>query len=83
MKVLIYVREDKSVTVGHLNHDLIALMGGDGFGWNQEKIDYEINKWVNPPPPEEGLPLRIAKAYVEGIALSRARTNRQTVKSGS
>ena len=68
MKVLCYVRADKSVAIGHLNHDLIALMMGTGFGWEQDRIDYEINKWVNPPAPEVGLSSAIATAYINGIA---------------
>jgi len=68
MKIFCYVRADKSIGVGHLNHNLIAMMMGTGYGWGQEKIDYEINKWVNPPAPEAGLSSAIATAYINGIA---------------
>jgi len=68
MKILCYVRADKSVGIGHISHNLLALMMGDGYGWEQDRIDYEINKWVNPPAPEVGLSSAIATAYVNGIA---------------
>jgi hypothetical protein len=68
MKILCYVRADKSVAIGHIRHSLVTLMMGNGYGWEHDRIDYEINKWVNPPAPEIGLSSAIATPYINAIA---------------
>jgi hypothetical protein len=43
-------------------------MTGNGYGWEQDRIDYEVGKFVNPPAPEVGRADSIIRPYIEAIA---------------
>jgi hypothetical protein len=75
MKRIVRVRADGSVEIGSPNQALIAMMMDEGYGWDQERIDYEIKKWVHPPDethlgalPPRPKALDVATVYVETLA---------------
>jgi len=46
MKVVVHNRNDGGVTISHFSRTLLAVMTGTGTGWNQERIDHEVGKFV-------------------------------------
>ena len=68
MKVVVHNKGDSGVTITHFNPSVLAIMTGNGYGWNQEQIDYEVNKFVNPPAPETGKADDIVRPYIEARA---------------
>lgn len=61
-------RETGGVTITHVNSKLVALMTGQGNGWEQGEIDYEVQKFVSPPSPEIGKAENIIRPYIEAMA---------------
>ena len=41
---------------------------GAGYGWDQTRIDREVEKFVNPPAPEVGKAEGIVRPYMEAVA---------------
>ena len=46
MKVIVHKKPDGGVSVSHFSPALLAAMTDSGYGWSQERIDYEIGKFV-------------------------------------
>ena len=68
MKCLIYSRDDGGVSVGHISQTVLAAMTGAGGLIRADRVDREIDKFVNPPSPETGIPISVATTFVNGIA---------------
>jgi len=46
MKVVVHQRSDGGVIVSHFSPTLLAVMMGAGYGWSQQRIDREVEKFV-------------------------------------
>ena len=46
MKVIVHKKSGGGVSVSHLSPSLLAAMTSQGYGWNQERIEYEVGKFV-------------------------------------
>ena len=68
MKCLIYSRDDGGVSVGHISQTVLAAMTGAGGLIRADRVDREIDKFVNPPSPETGISVSVATVYVNGLA---------------
>jgi len=67
MKVVAHKHVDR-VVITHFSPSLLAVMTGTGYGWSQDRIDYEVGKFVNPSAPEVGKTDSIIRPYIEAIA---------------
>ena len=63
MKVVVHNRNDGGVTISYFSSSLLAVMMGTGYGWNQERINYEVGKFVAGGKAED-----IVLPYMEAVA---------------
>jgi|TARA_R100001086_G_scaffold224852_1_gene142921 hypothetical protein len=63
MKVQVHNRNDGGITISHFSPSLLAAMTGSGFGWSQERIDYEVGKFV-----AAGKSDSVIRPYMEAVA---------------
>jgi hypothetical protein len=63
MKVVVHNRTEGGVTISNFSPTLLAVMTGTGHGWNQERIDYEVGKFVAAGKAED-----IVRPYMEAVA---------------
>ena len=45
MKVIVHKHSD-GVSIANFSPALLATMTGKGYGWDQDRINYEISKFV-------------------------------------
>jgi hypothetical protein len=67
MKVVVHKHSD-GISISNFSPTLLGIMTGTGYGWSQDRIDYEVGKFVNPPAPEVGRADSIIRPYIEAIA---------------
>jgi hypothetical protein len=63
MKVVVHSRSDGGVTVSHFSSSILAVMTGAGYVWSQERIDYEVGKFVAGGKAED-----VIRPYVTALA---------------
>ena len=67
MHVIVHTKAD-GIDITHPSKTLVAVMMGEGFGWDQKRVDHEIDKWVNPAFGAAKLDVAVATPYVEALA---------------
>ena len=63
-KRIVHVRADGSISISTQSPTVIALMTGSGRGWTQERIDYEVAKFV-----ASGKSEGIVRPYMDALAV--------------
>ena len=63
MKVVVHNRNDGGITISHFSPSLLSVMTGNGYGWGQDRIDYEVGKFVAAGKSEE-----IVRPYMDAVA---------------
>jgi hypothetical protein len=63
MKVIVHRKSGGGVSVEHLSPSLLAAMTGKGYGWPQERTEYEVGKFI-----AAGASERVVRPYIVAIA---------------
>ena len=62
MKIVVHKRSD-GVSITHFSPSLLAVMTGRGYGWDQQRIDREIEKFV-----ADGKAVDTVRPYMNAVA---------------
>ena len=62
MKVIVHKHSD-GVSIANFSPALLATMTGKGYGWDQDRINYEISKFVASGKSED-----VIRPYMEAVA---------------
>lgn len=68
MKCIVHKRGDGGISIEYISPSLLAVMVGSGVGWDADRVEYEINKLVNPPSPETGKSDAVIRPYIVAVA---------------
>jgi hypothetical protein len=61
-KIVVHKHAD-GISITSFNTTLLALMTGNGYGWEQERIDYEVAKFVAGGTAED-----VIRPYMNAVA---------------
>ena len=81
-KRIVHKRPDGGISISCPSQKLLAVMTGAGYGWSQERVDYEVGKFVA-SGKSDGIirPYMVAiasggKTELEAIELIRAKDDK-------